>query len=86
MKRIILAATAMVGLAAAPAFAGSSFHVGFYSPAPVYMAPAPVAYVQPVPVYRTAYWQPRYYGAPVSYYGYRHGHRHHHGHDRGHWR
>jgi hypothetical protein len=88
MKRMILAATTVVALAATPAFAGSNFSFGFYTPAPVYVAPAPVAYVQPVPVYGQGYWQPGYYGAPVSYYGYGYGYgrRHHHGHEHGHWR
>lgn len=51
MKRIFgIAALAGLLTAAPAAFAGVDFSIGFFVPAPVYVAPAPV-YVAPAPVY-----------------------------------
>lgn len=58
---------------------------GYYSPAPVYVAPPPpVYYAPPRPVYYAP--PPTYYAPPpaVVYYGDR-GYRHHHHHGHGRW-
>lgn len=54
MKKYLLAFTVLAGLSAAPAMAGSNFHVGFYTPQPIYYAP-PVAYH---PVAYSGYYAP----------------------------
>jgi hypothetical protein len=64
---MVCVAAVLALLAAAPAYAGSHFSIGFYStPAPVYYQPAPVYYA-PRPV---AYYPPAYYyqPQPVVYY------------------
>ncbi len=60
MKKILVVPAVLVAMAAAPAYAGTHFSIGFFTPAPVYYAPAPVTYYQPAPVY--------YAPAPISYY------------------
>lgn len=59
MKKVILLGAAIFGLSSLPAYAGSSFHIGFFSPAPVYVAPQPAYVVEPYPV-TYAYSYPRY--------------------------
>ena len=68
-------AAVLASLAAAPAYAGSHFSIGFYSaPAPVYYQPAPVYYApRPVAYYpppQAVYYPPAYYyqPQPVVYY------------------
>lgn len=65
MKKVVLALTALTALAATPAFAGGT-HIsfGFYSPAPVYVAPAPVAYYPPV---QRVYYAPAPRPCPQHY-------------------
>jgi hypothetical protein len=71
MKKYLLALTMLAGLSATPAVAGSNFHVGYYTPQPIYYAP-PVAYH---PVAYSGYYAPRRaYCPPRLGYGVGRGH------------
>lgn len=67
MKKAILmigAVTVMLAGFASQSFAGVSIHLGFFAPAPVYVAPAPPVYERVHPVVVEG---PAYYRSPVGY-------------------
>lgn len=96
MKKTIILSAIILAFSSFSANAGSSFHFGFFAPAPIYIAPPVyVAQSRPVyiveeyrPVYRNPY--PRYnYQSNYWYYddyddGYRHHNKHHRKHHRKH--
>lgn len=83
MKKFVFALATLSALVATPAMAGSNFHVGFYSPAPVYYAP-PVAYYPPVNHVYYAPREVRYEPPCPRQYGYGYGVGRGHGYTRGH--